>query len=94
MRNEFYFNYKIKERLSKGSSLKICLIAEGKAELYFRGGPTWEWIPLPDMQSLTPPAVTLENKDKSELTEKKELLKTSASSHALESYSECTQSFR
>lgn len=26
-----------------GSSLKFCLVAEGKADIYFRGGPTWEW---------------------------------------------------
>ena len=32
--SEFYSNYKIKERLSRGSSLKICMIAEGKAEIY------------------------------------------------------------
>lgn len=41
--NEFYSKYIINQRLSKGSSLKICLVAEGKAELYFRGGPTWKW---------------------------------------------------
>ncbi|MCF8242832.1 MAG: 3'(2'),5'-bisphosphate nucleotidase CysQ [Melioribacteraceae bacterium] len=41
--NEFYSNYKIVDRISKGSSLKICMVAEGKAEIYFRSGPTWEW---------------------------------------------------
>jgi 3'(2'), 5'-bisphosphate nucleotidase len=40
---EFYSKFKIKENVSKGSSLKICLVAEGAADLYFRGGPTWEW---------------------------------------------------
>ena len=29
--------------LSIGSSLKFCTIAEGKADLYLRSGPTWEW---------------------------------------------------
>jgi len=29
--------------LSMGSSLKFCLIAEGKADLYLRDGPTMEW---------------------------------------------------
>jgi 3'(2'), 5'-bisphosphate nucleotidase len=28
---------------SKGSSLKICLVAEGKADIYPRFGPTMEW---------------------------------------------------
>lgn len=29
--------------VSKGSSLKICLVAEGKADVYPRFGPTMEW---------------------------------------------------
>ena len=29
--------------VSRGSSLKFCLIAAGKADLYPRLGPTWEW---------------------------------------------------
>ena len=29
--------------ISKGSSLKICLVAEGKADIYPRFGPTMEW---------------------------------------------------
>jgi 3'(2'), 5'-bisphosphate nucleotidase len=39
----FYKKYNIKRKKSKGSSLKFCLMAEGGADLYFRGGPTWEW---------------------------------------------------
>jgi len=31
------------EIISKGSSLKICMIAEGKADIYPRFGPTMEW---------------------------------------------------
>lgn len=31
------------ERLTMGSSLKICLVAEGEAHLYPRLGPTMEW---------------------------------------------------
>ncbi len=34
---------KIIETISKGSSLKFCLIAEGKADIYPRFGPTMEW---------------------------------------------------
>ena len=33
----------MKEYLSIGSSLKFCMIAEGKADLYYRFGPTMEW---------------------------------------------------
>ncbi|MFI3327744.1 MAG: 3'(2'),5'-bisphosphate nucleotidase CysQ [Rikenellaceae bacterium] len=31
------------ETMSKGSSLKICLVAEGKADIYPRFAPTMEW---------------------------------------------------
>ncbi|SMC99194.1 3'(2'),5'-bisphosphate nucleotidase [Desulfocicer vacuolatum DSM 3385] len=31
------------EAVSRGSSLKFCLVAAGKADLYPRLGPTWEW---------------------------------------------------
>ena len=34
---------KEKELISIGSSLKICLVAEGEAEIYPRLGPTMEW---------------------------------------------------
>jgi len=34
---------KKKELVSIGSSLKICLVAEGKADIYPRLGPTMEW---------------------------------------------------
>lgn len=34
---------KPKELVSIGSSLKICLVAEGKADIYPRLGPTMEW---------------------------------------------------
>ena len=30
-------------RISAGSSLKFCMVAEGKADLYPRFGPIWEW---------------------------------------------------
>ena len=39
----FLDNAGVTERLSAGSSLKFCLVAEGKADLYPRFGPTMEW---------------------------------------------------
>jgi len=36
-------NGKSVELVSKGSSLKFCLIAEGKADVYPRFAPTMEW---------------------------------------------------
>lgn len=35
--------FHVKERLPSGSSLKFCLVAEGKADIYPRTGPTMEW---------------------------------------------------
>ncbi|MCB9211407.1 MAG: hypothetical protein H6609_18740 [Ignavibacteriales bacterium] len=55
------------DKLSKGSSLKICLVAEGKAELYFRGGPTWEWDTAAGHAILSASGGFFINKDKSEL---------------------------
>jgi len=44
---EFIESYKSKgyqvEFMSRGSSLKLCLVAEGSADLYPRLGPTMEW---------------------------------------------------
>jgi len=39
----FIENYKVAELISAGSSLKLCLVAEGKADLYPRMGRTMEW---------------------------------------------------
>ncbi|MBG78577.1 MAG: 3'(2'),5'-bisphosphate nucleotidase [Alphaproteobacteria bacterium] len=36
-------SFKINKLMRRGSSLKICAIAEGKADLYPRLGPTCEW---------------------------------------------------
>jgi 3'(2'), 5'-bisphosphate nucleotidase len=36
-------NLTVVERVQAGSSLKFCLIAEGKADIYPRFGPTMEW---------------------------------------------------
>jgi 3'(2'), 5'-bisphosphate nucleotidase len=35
--------YPVTEVVSIGSSLKFCLLAEGKADIYYRHGPTMEW---------------------------------------------------
>lgn len=36
-------HYPIASTLTAGSSLKFCLVAEGKAHVYYRHGPTMEW---------------------------------------------------
>ena len=35
--------FPIKHSISAGSSLKFCLVADGKAHIYYRHGPTMEW---------------------------------------------------
>ena len=40
---EFLSKLNVKERISAGSSLKFCLVAEGRADVYPRFGPTMEW---------------------------------------------------
>ncbi|MEO1051323.1 MAG: 3'(2'),5'-bisphosphate nucleotidase CysQ [Bacteroidota bacterium] len=35
--------YNAVESISVGSSLKFCMVAEGKADFYYRHGPTMEW---------------------------------------------------
>jgi len=41
--DDYLTNYPGAELVSIGSSLKFCLVAEGKADLYPRLGPTMEW---------------------------------------------------
>lgn len=40
---KFLSGYKVEKIIKRGSSLKICAIAEGKADFYPRFGPTCEW---------------------------------------------------
>ena len=39
----FLEGFKIRKQVKRGSSMKICAIAAGKADLYPRFGPTYEW---------------------------------------------------
>ncbi len=39
----FYRRFNIRDILKVGSSLKLCMVAEGKAHIYYRYNPTWEW---------------------------------------------------
>jgi 3'(2'), 5'-bisphosphate nucleotidase len=41
--DKFLEDFKIEKLIRRGSSLKICSIAEGKADMYPRFGPTCEW---------------------------------------------------
>jgi len=41
--SEIMKRYDATDSISVGSSLKFCMVAEGKADLYYRHGPTMEW---------------------------------------------------
>ena len=41
--DRFLADYDVKERLESGSSMKFCLVASGKADIYPRFGRTMEW---------------------------------------------------
>ena len=41
--DDFLKDISIKEKISAGSSLKFCLVAEGRADIYPRFSPTMEW---------------------------------------------------
>jgi 3'(2'), 5'-bisphosphate nucleotidase len=41
--DDFLARYKVADRVSAGSSLKFCLVASGRADLYPRFGRTMEW---------------------------------------------------
>jgi 3'(2'), 5'-bisphosphate nucleotidase len=40
---ELLARYPVSATISIGSSIKFCLVAEGKAHIYYRHGPTMEW---------------------------------------------------
>jgi 3'(2'), 5'-bisphosphate nucleotidase len=40
---EILAKYDVVDSISVGSSLKFCMVAEGKADVYYRHGPTMEW---------------------------------------------------
>jgi 3'(2'), 5'-bisphosphate nucleotidase len=39
----FLSGLNVTERISAGSALKFCFVAEGRADIYPRFAPTWEW---------------------------------------------------
>lgn len=41
--DKFLAKFKVEKLVKRGSSLKICIIASGKADIYPRFGPTCEW---------------------------------------------------
>lgn len=64
--DEFVAKLKVKEFLPAASSLKFCMLAEGKADLYPRFGPTMEWDTAAGHAILLAAGGTMTNIDGSE----------------------------
>lgn len=70
--DDYLENYPGAELASIGSSLKFCLVAEGKADLYPRLGPTMEWDTGAGQAVLVAAGGGVFNPDGSEFTYNKE----------------------
>lgn len=73
--DNFYSRFNIIRKMSRGSSLKICMVAEGTADIYFRSGPTWEWDTAAGHAILSFAGGFFVNKDGTELLYNKNLPK-------------------
>lgn len=60
---EYLKDIKVAEALPVGSSLKLCVVAEGKADLYPRLGPTMEWDTAAGHAVVTAAGGTVETPD-------------------------------
>jgi 3'(2'), 5'-bisphosphate nucleotidase len=67
--------YPVTDVISIGSSLKFCLLAEGKADIYYRHGPTMEWDTGAGQAILEASGGSMIKLDKSQFTYNKESLR-------------------
>jgi 3'(2'), 5'-bisphosphate nucleotidase len=67
--------YPVTDSVSIGSSLKFCLLAEGKADIYYRHGPTMEWDTGAGQAILEASGGTMMKLDKSPFSYNKKSLK-------------------
>ena len=71
---EVLASYDVTDTVSTGSSLKFCLVAEGKADIYYRHGPTMEWDTAAGQAVLEAAGGVVLNPDKSPFRYNKENL--------------------
>jgi 3'(2'), 5'-bisphosphate nucleotidase len=72
---ELKIEYDDVEIVSKGSSLKLCMVAEGKADVYPRFAPTMEWVTAADHAICKTVGLNvISNNTKKELTNNEENL--------------------
>ncbi len=69
---EFFRNYDIANRTGAGSSLKFCRVAEGEADIYYRGGQTMEWDTAAGQAIVEAAGGTVQTTDGERVTYRKE----------------------
>lgn len=76
--DEILNKYEITDSISVGSSLKFCMVADNKASLYYRYGPTMEWDTAAGQAVLEAAggSVTIETSENRFAYNKKSLLNT------------------
>lgn len=67
--------YKVTDTISVGSSLKFCMVAEGKADIYYRHGPTMEWDTAAGQAVVEAAGGVVLNPDKTPFEYNKEILR-------------------
>lgn len=70
--------YGVTETISIGSSLKFCMLAEGKADIYYRHGPTMEWDTAAGQAVLEAAGGKVENMNGERFFYNKEVLRNSS----------------
>lgn len=67
--------YDVVDTISKGSSLKFCMVAEGKADIYYRHGSTMEWDTAAGQAIVQGAGGVVLNPDKTDFNYNKEVLR-------------------
>lgn len=72
--DEVLSKFDVTDTMSVGSSLKFCMVAEGKADIYYRHGPTMEWDTAAGQAVVVASGGIVENMDGNVFTYNKENL--------------------
>lgn len=71
-------SYGVTDAISVGSSLKFCMVAEGKADIYYRHGPTMEWDTAAGQAVLEGAGGSVSNLEKERFSYNKEILRNNS----------------
>jgi len=73
--DKLFAKYDVGKTISVGSSLKYCMLAEGKADIYYRHGPTMEWDTAAGQAIVIASGGTITKPDASPFIYNKEILR-------------------